>query len=530
MNQSRQVTHPNVIIHVDIDYFYAQVEEVLNPELRDKPFGIQQGLNVVTCNYIARSFGIKKWRSLKECLEKCPELVLVNGEDLSNYKIYSKRISELLHALIGPSERMGLDEHYLDITKLVNEKLAKMSDDDRANVHISGPFYPNEEAFSECKCGCDQRLIVGSQIAREIRDKMLEDLKLTCSVGVAHNKLLAKLVGQLNKPNNQTTLAPTAAALFMASLKDVRSIFGVGGKTAIRIEELGVTTIEQLQNCSIEKLQKSFLSETAIRLKEMSMGRDSSTVKPSEKSKTVGLEDSFNLLSRREDVEEKFRDLLPHLVLRIQDDVRIPQSLRVTVRKYDVVKKLSTRESKQFALLPSSFKFVNDIIQLSDGSDVNILRNVMILFDRMVDKKQKYFINLVGLCFTKFQEQKRGVGSIFSFLKKQEQKIEIDSTESKQLAHIEIEPSFKSTHELEPSPKRIKTFENRLNEAPPPSLEIPSNIDPTVWHELPLDVQRDLMRSWQTPSSSNSKQLQNQVLCHGSKKNRNVLYDLLTKK
>lgn len=200
--------HSRVIFHIDIDYFYAQCEEILNPELKNKPFGVQQGLNVVTCNYIAREYGIKKWRTVKECLEKCPDMVLVRGEDLSNYKDYSVKVSELINEILGPSERMGLDEHTVDITKHVEDQMALMTAEELNSLRFTGPFYPSEDAFRECECGCDKKLMIGSKIASEIREKIFEVLKLTCSAGVAHNKFLAKLCGGLNKPNNQTTLAP----------------------------------------------------------------------------------------------------------------------------------------------------------------------------------------------------------------------------------------------------------------------------------------------------------------------------------
>lgn len=504
--------HPNVVLHLDIDYFYAQVEEVLNPELKSKPFGIQQGLNIVTCNYIARSFGIKKWRPMKECLEKCPELVLVNGEDLSNYKVYSKRMSELLHTTVGPTERMGLDEHYLDITKLVEEKMSSMSEAELEKLRIAGPFYPNEEAFKDCSCGCERRLMIGSQVAQSIRATVLEELKLTCSVGIAHNKLLAKLVGQHNKPDNQTVLAPSSAASFMAELQDLRSIMGVGGKTANRIEELGIASIADLQSCENEKLMKSFGAETAKRLKEMSMGVDHTEVKPSGKPKTVGLEDSCRPISVRSDAEEMFRELLPRLVTQIEDDGRIPTSIKVTVRKYDPVKKLSTKETKQCALLPSHFRCTDDKILFADGAGDAIMKLVMAAFDQIVGIKQKFLVNLVGLCFVKFHQQKRGSSSIESFLirkpdgktRSAEEVVEPINNEKSSAA----ENSF--DEDREPSPKRLKTV---ATSEPSMEAESSGNIDPNVWRELPLDVQCELMRSWQQttncsepPTSTKSKE------------------------
>lgn len=526
---TRSVAHSNVVIHVDIDYFYAQVEEVMNPELKDKPFGIQQGLNMVTCNYIARSYGIKKWRPMKECLEKCPELVVVNGEDLSNYKVYSKKIAELLHAIIGPSERMGLDEHYLDITKLVEER---MSQEELKNIHMTCPIYPNEATFAECSCGCEQRLVMGSKIAQSIREKLFEDLKLTCSVGISHNKLLAKLVGQVNKPNNQTVLAPTAAAVFMRDLKDLRSIMGVGGRTASRIEELGIGTIEDLQNCDIEKLAKAFTVDTAKRLKELAMGVDVNAVKPSEKAKTVGLEDSLKPTTNRAEIEENFRDLLPRLVWQIREDSRIPQAIRVTVRKYDLTKKASIRETKQFALLPSHFQVVEGLTDYADGAEDKIMKHVMMLFDRMVDFKQKLFVNLVGLCFCKLQDQKRGAGSIACFLTRPEDQ---QKTEKQSQVVRRLLESSDIEGKLEPPAKRVK-----IDDHVETTLQIPANVDPTVWCDLPPDIQQELLRTWQpsapqaTAASSAStikpsQKLKPKMKETNSKEKLNTLYNHFAK-
>ena len=579
--------HPKVVIHVDFDYYYAQVEEVLNPELKNKPVGIKQRFHIVTCNYKAREYGIKKMDLISDATRKCPELVIINGEDLNNYKTYSKRIAELIHLLVGPSERMGLDEHFLDITKQVEDQISSLSETEIKNLRLHGPIFPNEEAFSECRCGCEQRLAVGSQIASKLREKILQDLKLTCSVGIAHNKLLSKLVGQLNKPNNQTVLAPMSASDFMKELKDLRKITGIGERTATRIEELGINTIADLQTCDTDKLIKKFGSDMASKLKELSLGFDSSEVKPSGKPKTVGLEDSCRPISIKSDAQEKFRALLSRLVTQIQDDGRIPQSIKVTVRKYDPAKKSSIRETKQCSLPPSHFRCIEGKIQLVSGAEEKIIKNVMTLFDRMVDLKQQFNITLLGLCFSKFQDQKRGsgAGSIASFLmKKQDVEVQsitnlsnesingsfADSFRSKTaspsssimdyetMSNTSLDFSGSEESEFEPSPKKRKKLNlllvaksrrysgnediaspsklnvsalqlnstsmdtsdglglimktsstpNRVisplclnNESPiatsSKSSELPPNVDPTVWRELPLDVQRELITSWQ---------------------------------
>lgn len=527
-----------------------------------------------------------------EAMRLCPQLIVINGEDLSRYKLFSKRISDLIHATLGPSERLGFDEHFIDITKIVEQRISKLSIEERKKLSFSGPVYPSLDDFKECNCGCERRLMIGSQVAEEIRMKILQDLKLTCSVGIAQNKFLAKLCGGMNKPNNQTTLAPMSTERFMAELKDLRKITGIGEKTAQRIEELGIKTIEELQKCEADILKKKFGVDLANRIKELASGCDSAEVKPSGKPKTVGLEDSCRPISIRSDAQEKFKALLARLMIQVQDDGRIPQSIKVTVRKYDPLKKSSVRETKQCALPTSHFRCMNGKIQLVYGAEEKIIRNVMILFDRMVDLSQQFNITLLGLCFSKFLDQKRGPGSIANFLiKKQDVEVQSitnlsnesigslsDSFRSKtaspssSIISMDYETNSNTSHdfsgseesefEIGPSPKRRKklnlflaarsrryssndegaspsklnvsalklngsgmdssdgiNFVVKSNSTPnrilsplcisnepiacsSKSPELPPNIDPSVWGELPLEVQRELITSWKQKTNN----------------------------
>ena len=116
--------HQRTIIQVDIDCFYAQVEMVRDPSLRDVPLGVQQRNSVVTCNYVARSRGVTKMMYVREALLKCPELVLVRGEDLTPYREFSSRVTSLLVERFTPLvERLGLDENFLDVSALVASRL-----------------------------------------------------------------------------------------------------------------------------------------------------------------------------------------------------------------------------------------------------------------------------------------------------------------------------------------------------------------------------------------------------------------------
>jgi DNA polymerase iota len=208
----------------------------------------------------------------------------------------------------------------------------------------------------------------------------------------------------MNKPNQQTVLVPSCAVTFMASLGDLRKITGIGSKTAELLEEVNIKTIEELQDCDMDKLKKKFGYETAIKLKDMSYGRDYSLVRPSGKPKSIGLEDSCKPISIKGDVEEKFRMLLTRLVKQIAEDGRVPVTLKVTVRKVDA-KRQSHRETKQCNVLSSLFKVMNGRIFLADGAQDKLLKIVMRLFERSVNLKEPFNITLLGLAFTKFQER-----------------------------------------------------------------------------------------------------------------------------
>ena len=116
--------HSRTIVHVDIDCFYAQVEMIRRPELRNVPLGIQQKHIVVTCNYVARERGVKKLAFVSDAKKKCPDLVLVNGEDLTVYREFSGKVHSLLTQRFTPLvERLGMDENFLDVTELVSSRL-----------------------------------------------------------------------------------------------------------------------------------------------------------------------------------------------------------------------------------------------------------------------------------------------------------------------------------------------------------------------------------------------------------------------
>lgn len=468
--------HPKVIIHIDIDYFYAQVEEIHDPSLKTKPLGIQQNRSLVTANYLAREFGVQKLMTVVDALKLCPNLVLVNGEDLNKYRDMSNKIFEIMKSVTCAVEKLGFDENYADVTNQVNDRLAIIMEN-REKLEPIGHLMSDRNSFTLCNCGCENRLIVGSIIAQEIRDRLFAELGITSCAGIAHNKILAKLIGSANKPNKQTVLAPVCASTFMSSLGSVRNITGIGTKTESLLNEINITTIQQLQDCELDKLQKKFGYDSACRLKDLSFGRDYSLIRPSGKPKSIGLEDSCKTISVKSEVEEKFRLLLVRLVKQIRDDGRIPVAIKIIIRKYDVSKKASHREMKQCNILSSLFKQTSDgKTEVVDGGLDKLHKIVMRLFDKCIDMKKPFHITLIGLAFIKFQARKTGSHSIANFLiKKADIEVQsvtnlsnessFDDSSSAKAITMELEPLSDSSlnvsdnfseAETEPSPKKTR--------------------------------------------------------------------------
>ena len=355
-----------VILHIDIDCFYAQVEIKKNPILAGKPIGIQQKNIVVTSNYLARKSGVGKCCSIHDALKSCPELVLVNGEDLADYREESQRIFDLLYESGCNVEKLGMDENFVDVTDLVQERMESGHYGDTLEIigHAFGQSQVSCTAFSE-SCACHDRLMIGSMIAKELRDSLLEKLQITSSCGIAHNKLLAKLAGSKFKPNDQTVVYYECQMELMNSLPSIRSIPGLGSATYDLFLKKGILTIHDLQNANASSL--SDLIPDAQKFIHLSLGIDHSVVKMNGKPKSIGLEDRFPGISTKEGCIEKVKWLLQRLSKLISKDGRKSvQTLKVFIRDAERDKNDPTRKfakySRQSKVSPSSFSTEQSIL------------------------------------------------------------------------------------------------------------------------------------------------------------------------
>lgn len=246
------------IIHIDMDAFYASVEQLDNPNLRGKPIAVggssKRGV-VAAASYEARKFGVRSAMSSVVAQRNCPQLIFVKAR-FERYKEISRQIRAIFYDYTDLVEPLSLDEAYLDVT--VNKK-------------------GNPSA---------------TLIAKEIRNRILQETGLNASAGISINKFIAKVASDINKPNGQKTVNPEKVIEFLEKL-DIRKFYGVGKVTAEKMYQLGIFTGEDLKQKSLEFLEDKF-GKSGSYFYHVVRGIHNSTVKPHRIPKSVGAERTFN--------------------------------------------------------------------------------------------------------------------------------------------------------------------------------------------------------------------------------------------
>lgn len=246
------------IIHIDMDAFYASVEQRDNPEYRGKPVivgGSPQSRGVVaTCSYEARKFGIHSAMAAKTAYRLCPHAIFVRPR-MDEYRQVSQEIMGIFKSYTSLVEPLSLDEAYLDVTH-------------------------NSRGISS-----------GTIIAREIKERILQATGLTASAGVSYNKFIAKIASDYHKPNGLTVITPERAQAFL-DLVPIGKFFGVGKVTERRLNSLGVNTGADLRRLSQKELTKVF-SERGRLFYDLVRGVDPRPVQPNRIRKSIGSERTF---------------------------------------------------------------------------------------------------------------------------------------------------------------------------------------------------------------------------------------------
>ena len=245
------------IVHVDMDAFYASVEQRDDPNLRGRPVVVAwRGNRSVVCaaSYEARRFGVRSAMPAVRAERLCPEAIFV-PPDFTRYKAVSQAVREIFLRHTDLIEPLSLDEAYLDVTENKTD------------------------------------LPTATRVAKEIRRQIYEELQLTASAGVAPNKFLAKIASDWRKPNGLFVIQPHEVQDFLMELP-VGRIPGVGQVTEARMKEVGVGKVGDLYALDLSTLESHF-GRYGLRLYELARGIDDTPVVPNRKSKSISSEDTF---------------------------------------------------------------------------------------------------------------------------------------------------------------------------------------------------------------------------------------------
>lgn len=251
------------ILHLDLDAFFCSVEELLDPNLKGKPFAVggnPQGRGVVSsCSYAARKFGVHSAMPMARALSLCPELIVIHHRH-GLYGEYSNKVMDILRSYTPLFQQVSIDEAFLDVSDLPKP----------AGV-----------------------------IAREIQERVDREVHLPCSLGVATNKLVAKVANDFGKsqvksgqaPRQITIVPPGEEAAFLAPL-DIQSLWGIGPKTSQKLHGQGIHTIGQLAALSVAELE-AYFGNNAQEMHARALGIDPSPVHSEREVKSVSNEVTF---------------------------------------------------------------------------------------------------------------------------------------------------------------------------------------------------------------------------------------------
>lgn len=294
------------IIHVDMDAFYASVEQLDHPELRNKPLAVGGGEKrgvVAAASYEARKFGVRSAMAGRLAKEICPDLIFVRPR-FSRYKEISDQIREIFYSVTDLVEPLSLDEAFLDVTQ---NKLDHPS---------------------------------ATLLAETIRSEIFSTTGLRASAGISVNKFLAKVASDINKPNGQKTIAPEEVIEFLESLP-IEKFFGVGKVTAQKMYALGIFTGKDLKERSMDFLSTHF-KKSGEHFYQIVRGIQYAEVRPDRLRKSIATEYTFSEnLPSEVYVLEKIEEIAKELSKRLQKNKVLGKTLTLKIKYSDF--KVQTR-------------------------------------------------------------------------------------------------------------------------------------------------------------------------------------------
>jgi len=288
------------ILHVDMDAFYASVEQRDDPSLRGKPLVVGGGSNrgvVAAASYESRKYGIHSAMPMREALRRCPDLLRVPPR-MAHYKSVSDEIFAIFRDFTPLVEGLSLDEAFLDVT--------------------------------------DSVALFGSEvdIARAIKERVLDRTALTASVGVAANKLVAKIASDLDKPDGLVIVSAEDARSILDPLP-VRVIPGIGRKTLAKLGKKGIETVADLRLAPDRDIEPIF-GRFAQKTRDRASGIDSRPVEPSRADKSISAEETFDRdLTETDEMDKRLLALTERTAGRIRAKDLVAGTVQVKIRQSD---------------------------------------------------------------------------------------------------------------------------------------------------------------------------------------------------
>ena len=292
------------IMHIDMNSFYASCEQAANPELRNVPLIVggdpekRKGI-VLAASYDAKRYGVKTTMTLNEAARLCPDAVFIRA----NHELYeemSEQVMQIFAEYAPVMEQLSIDEAFLDMTG-------------------------TEQLYGDLK-----------QLARKIQNRIMDELMLPCSVGISSNKLLAKMASDFKKPMGITTIYPDDIKEMIWPLK-VSELFGVGKKTAMKLNQLGIRTIGELAKTDIGVLSGLLGEGTAMMLHNYANGIDPSPVVSSrDEIKSIGHEMTYpEDLTRIEDILRELLVLVDKTAYRLRQKGQKGKTISIKIKFND---------------------------------------------------------------------------------------------------------------------------------------------------------------------------------------------------
>jgi DNA polymerase-4 len=338
------------IIHVDMDAFYASVEQRDDPQLRGKPVVVAwKGNRSVVCaaSYEARAFGVRSAMPAVSAERLCPAAIFV-APDFARYRAVSKSVREVFQRHTDLIEPLSLDEAYLDVTQNKTD------------------------------------LPTATLVARTIREQIRQELNLTGSAGVAPNKFLAKLASDWRKPDGLFVIQPEEIDAFLLPLP-VGRLPGVGKVTGEKLAKLGIQTVGDLRRLDCAALERTF-GRYGLRLHELARGIDENAVVPDRPTQSISVEDTFEQDVLLVETEPTIRRLAEKLWSASRNESRIARTVVLKLKTSDF--KILTR-SHTASFPPSSCEE---------------LTNIALKLRERVDLSPRQRYRLIGVGLSNFRE------------------------------------------------------------------------------------------------------------------------------